>query len=169
MSISQKLHEAINEQIKHELYSAYLYLSMSNYCETLSLPGFAHWLRLQWQEETEHAMKFVDHLNDRGAAVTLQGIDQPPAQFGGILELFEGVLEHEEMISGRINDLYELATTEKDYASSTFLQWFITEQVEEEKNANDIIDVLKQIGNDRPALVLQDREMATRQLGAEDA
>lgn len=167
MSIGSKLHDAFNEQIQHEFYSAYLYLSMSSYCETQSLPGFAHWLRLQWQEEIAHALKFVDHLNDRGAAVKLMPLDQPAAEFGTMLELFEAVLKHEQLITGRINDLYGMATEAKDYASSTFLQWFVTEQVEEEKSAQDIIDVLKKIGNDRPALVLLDREMGGRQVGAE--
>jgi len=162
MPIGQKLHDALNEQIKHEFYSAYLYLSMSVYCETRSLPGFAHWLKIQWQEEIEHAMKFIDHINDRGGRVTLLGIDKPDAEFGSMLELFEKVLEHERSITERINKLYGMAVEANDYATSTFLQWFVTEQVEEEKTADDVIQTLKQIGDNKSALIIFDREMGAR-------
>ncbi len=160
--LSKPLHDALNEQINHELSSAYLYLSMAAHCDAENLPGFAHWLRVQYREETEHGMKFYRYIYDRGNAVTLKAIAQPPTKFKSPLELFKQVLEHEKKVTGLINDLYALATKEKDYATQTMLQWFITEQVEEEKNATAIIEMLKMVGDSPVSLMMADRQLAAR-------
>lgn len=161
--LSQTIQDAMNEQIKNELYSAYLYLSMSAYCESINLPGFAHWMRMQEQEERIHAIKFFDFVNERGGRVVLQAIDQPPAEFRSPLDILEETLEHEQKVTAMINDLYALAVQEKDYASQIFLQWFVTEQVEEEDSASQIVETLKMIGDNRQALLMLDRELGGRQ------
>lgn len=160
--LSQKLQDAINEQIKNELYSAYLYLSMAAYSEDASLPGFANWMRLQAQEEVSHAMKFFDFVNERGGRVVLYGIDQPPAEFESPTDLFERTLEHERKVTGMIHHLYELALKENDYPTQVMLHWFIEEQVEEEDNASQILGTLERIGDKGHALVMLDRELSRR-------
>ena len=160
--LSQTVQNAINEQIKNELYSAYLYLSMSAYCESINLPGFAHWMRTQAQEEMDHAMKFYGFIHDRGGRVILQAIDQPPVEFKSPLDVFEKTLEHEQKVTGMIHDLYALAVQEQDYAGQIFLQWFVTEQVEEENSATQIVEMLKMIGDQRQALLMLDRELGVR-------
>src|SRR3954447_23298520 len=160
--ISPTIQNAINQQIKHEFYSSYLYLSMSAYFETLSLPGFASWMRVQSQEENVHAMKFFDFVNDRGGSVELQALDQPPSEFQSPLDVFEQALQHERKVTALINLLYELALKEKDYATQALLQWFITEQVEEERNASEIVEQLKMTSGESSALLLMDRELAGR-------
>lgn len=160
--LSKAMQDAMNEQIKDELYSAYLYLSMSTYCEDVNLPGFAHWMRLQAQEEVGHAMKFYNFIYDRGGRVILQAIDQPPSGFQSPLGVFQQTLAHEQKVTGLIHALYALAVEEKDYASQTFLQWFVDEQVEEEKSATEIIETLKMIGDQGPALIMLDRELGKR-------
>ena len=161
--LGKTIQDAMNEQIKNEFYSAYQYLSMAAYCESTNLPGFAHWMRAQSQEETEHAMKFYDFILDRGGRVVLQAMDQPVVEFGSPLEVFEQALEHERKVTAMINDLYGLAVRENDYASQTFLQWFVTEQVEEEKNTGDVVQTLKMIGDSSEALFLLDRELGQRE------
>ena len=121
MMINNKVQDAINEQIKNELYSAYLYLAMSAHFEAASLPGFAKWTRMQADEEMEHAMKFFDYINERGGRVTLLAIDQPPAEYGEPVEVFEMVLAHEQKVTGLIHQLYEIALEEKDYAAQVML------------------------------------------------
>ena len=160
--ISQAMQDAINEQIKHEFYSAYLYLAMSAHFEEENLGGFATWLRVQFQEEQAHALKFMDYLYERGGAVKLQALDQPPVKFGLHLEVFQQVLEHEQKVTGLIHKLYELALKENDYASQVMLQWFINEQVEEEKNATDIIASLKLIEAKGTAVLMLDHELGHR-------
>ncbi|HJZ47978.1 MAG TPA: ferritin [Roseiflexaceae bacterium] len=160
--MSQTVQNAINDQIKHEFYSSYLYLSMSAYFETLSLPGFAQWMRVQSQEEHAHAMKFFDFVNDRGGSVELQAIEQPPGEFQSPLDVFEQALGHERKVTALIHWLYELALKESDYPTQMLLQWFITEQVEEEKNAGQIVEQLKMTGGEPSALLLLDRELAGR-------
>jgi ferritin len=160
--LSKTLQDAMNEQIKNELYSAYLYLSMSAYCEAANLPGFAHWMRMQAQEEEAHAMKFYQFIHDRGGRVVLQAIDQPPVEFPSPLAVFEQTLEHEQKVTAMIHDLYTLAVEEKDYASQAFLQWFVTEQVEEEDSASQILETLKMIGDKGHALLMLDRELGSR-------
>lgn len=164
--LSKTLLDEMNEQIKHELYSAYLYLSMSAQSEAMNLPGFAHWMRLQAQEEVGHAMRFYDFIHDRGGRVVLQAIEQPPVEFTSPLAMFEQTLEHERKVTARINHIYSLAAQEKDFASQSFLDWFVDEQVEEEKSASQILETLKMIGDKGHALVMLDRELSKR--GAED-
>jgi ferritin len=156
---------AMNEQIKNELYSAYLYLSMSAYCEEASLPGFAHWMRSQAQEEMEHGMKFFRFIAERGGRVVLQAIDQPPGEFESPTAIFAETLAHEQKVTAMIHDLYALSVEQKDYASQVFLQWFVEEQVEEEANATEILETLKRIGDKGQALVMLDRQLGAR--GAE--
>jgi ferritin len=160
--ISKALQDALNEQIKNELYSAYLYLSMSAYFERTNLPGSARWMRLQSQEEVSHAMKFFDHLNDRGGSVVLQAIDQPPSEFKSPLEMFQQALAHEQKVTGMINKLYALAVKENDYPAQVELQWFVAEQVEEEKNATEIVEQLKMVGEHGPSLLMIDRQLGAR-------
>ena len=160
--LSKKVQDAINEQIKNELYSGYLYLAMSAYFEAKNLPGFAHWMRLQAEEEQEHALKFFDFVNDRGARVVLQAIDQPPVEWESPLAVFEQTLEHEQKVTGLINQLYELALEENDYPTQVMLQWFIDEQVEEEKNATEIVETLRLAGEKGQALIMMDRALARR-------
>jgi len=160
--LSEKMQDAMNEQIKNELYSAYLYLAMGAYAEDANLPGFANWMRLQTQEEVAHAMKFFDFINERGGRVELRAIDQPPAEFAGPTDLFEKTLEHEKLVTSMIHNLYKMATEEGDYASEIFLQWFVTEQVEEEKNADEILQILKVAGEKGQALFMLDRQLAQR-------
>jgi len=159
---SKRVMELMNEQIKHELYSAYLYLSMSAYFEGESLPGFAHWMRVQAAEEQEHAMKFYDFIYERGGRVLLQAIDQPPAEFESLREVFKQTLEHEKKVTGLIEAIYAAAVEDKDYASQTFLNWFIDEQVEEEKNATDLLETLRMVGDKGSALIMFDRELGRR-------
>jgi len=166
---SKKVRGTMNLQIKYELESAYIYLSMAAYLDSITLPGMAHWMKLQAQEEVAHAMKFYTFINDRGGRVELQSIDQPPVEFESPLDIFERALAHEQKITGNINDLYALAIEEKDYPSQLLLQWFIDEQVEEERNASDIVEILKRIGDEGHALLMLDKELGQRQAEAEDA
>jgi ferritin len=161
--LSNAVEKAINDQIKNELYSAYLYLSMSAYLESANLPGMARWMRLQSDEEMAHAMKFFDYVYDRGGRVVLQAIDQPPAEFGSPLDVFEKALAHEQKVTGLINQIYDLAVKENDYPSQIELQWFITEQVEEEKSAGDIVELLKVIGDHGPSVIMVDNQLGARQ------
>ena len=161
--LSDKLQSALNEQIKHELYSAYLYLAMSAHFESKSLPGFAKWMRKQFEEEMEHAMKIYDFIHDCGGTVKLQAIEQPPAEFGTPLEAFQQALEHEKFITDRINELYKLALSENDYPTQIMLQWFIEEQVEEEKTASDIVEQLKLTENHGPAILMMDHRLGKRE------
>lgn len=160
--ISEKMTQALNKQINEELYSAYLYLSMSAHSESKGLHGFAHWLKAQYREETEHAMKMYQYLLDQGAPVKLQAIAEPPAEFGKEREMFEQVLKHEQHITKCIYDLVETAIAEKDYATHTFLQWFVMEQVEEEASAGEILDKLKMVGDKVNALFMIDRNLGMR-------
>lgn len=161
--MDKKMQKAFNDQIKNELYSAYLYLSMAAYFEANNLPGFAHWMKVQFKEEQGHAMKMFEFLMDRGVRVVLQAIAQPPADFVSVLSVFEETLKHEKKVTALINELYTIAKETKDTAAEIFLQWFITEQVEEEKNDTVIIDTLKAIKAEGPALIMLDRELAKRE------
>jgi ferritin len=157
-----EIQDAMNEQIKNELYSAYQYLSMAAYCDSVNLPGFASWMRAQAREEADHAMKFYDFILDRNGRVVLRGIEGPVVEFGSPLGVFEWALGHEQKVTAMINDLYGLAVRENDYASQAFLQWFVTEQVEEEKNAGNVVETLKMVGDKSEALFLLDRELGQR-------
>jgi ferritin len=160
--LSKAMQDAINEQIKNELYSAYLYLSMAAYFETGNLPGSAHWMRVQSQEEVAHAMKFFDFVNERGGRVVLQAIDQPPVEFDSPSDVFEKTLEHERKVTALIHHLYEVALKENDYAAQVMLHWFIEEQVEEEDQASQILETLRMVGDKGNALVMLDRQLGSR-------
>jgi ferritin len=160
--LSKALEGAINDQVKNELYSAYLYLSMSAYFEANNLPGAGRWMRLQSKEETSHAMKLFDYMNERGNHVVLQAIDQPPSEFESMLDIFQKSLEHEQKVTGMINRIYDLAVKENDYPTQIELQWFITEQVEEEKSAGDVVEQLKMVGEHGPSLIMFDRALGAR-------
>lgn len=160
--ISNKMQDAVNNQIQAEFASANLYLAMSAYCESSNLKGFAHWLRVQYQEETTHALKLFDYLLERGGQVKVQSIDAQAAEFGSPLNIFEKVLAHEQHVTALINQLYELAVAEKDYAGQVFLQWFITEQVEEEASASSILETLKMLPDKSGALLYLDKELGKR-------
>ena len=160
--LSEKMAAALNQQLNAELYSAYLYLSMAAYFYDCGLNGFANWMLVQNQEETMHAMKFFNFLKDRGGRIKLMAIDQPPTEWSSPLQVFEETLKHEEKVTGLIHNLVDLALAERDHATNAFLQWFVTEQVEEEASANDIVQRLRLIGNDANALFVLDRELATR-------
>ena len=162
MAIDSKLLEAFNRHINAELYSSYLYLSMSTYCESVDLPGFAHWMRIQSQEEYTHAMKFVSYLEDRDARVTLLPIEQPPVEFDSVDDIMRQTLDHEMHVSELINDLYGVSVGSNDYASQIMLQWFVSEQVEEEKTARDVLAALDMVKGRSDALLLLDREMGAR-------
>jgi ferritin len=160
--ISKKMEKALNEQINAEVYSAYLYLSMVAYFEAENLPGLANWMRIQTQEETVHALKFFDFVNERRGRVILKAIDQPPKEWESPLAAFEAAFEHEQMVTGRINDLVNLAVQEKDHATNAFLQWFVNEQVEEETSVDTIVQMLK-MGQKAPgAMFMIDRELGQR-------
>ncbi len=157
-----KVHDALNEQIGNEFYAAYLYLAMVAYFEERHLEGFAHWMRMQNAEEIAHAMKLFDHLADIGGTVVLQAIDQPPTDFSSPLDVMQRSLAHEQHVTKKIHELYALAVEEQDYATQVLLQWFVTEQVEEEKSVGDIVGRLKLVGDSPEALLLMDRELASR-------
>lgn len=160
--LNKPVFEAMNTQVMHELYSAYLYLSMSAYCEAENLPGFAKWLRVQAAEEQGHAMRFFEFILDRGNKVSLQAIAKPPVDFSSPLDVFQQTYEHEQKVTGLINAIYDAAVKDKDTASQIFMQWFITEQVEEEKNASQILDTLKKIGTSVGSLYQLDHRLGKR-------
>jgi ferritin len=157
--LNERVEEAINEQIKHEFYAAYLYLSMAAFFEGSNLPGFAKWMRSQAQEEVEHAMKFFDYVMDRGGRVKLQPIEGPPTEFDGPIDVFEKSLAHEQKVTERINEIYKVALDEGDYASQAMLNWFLTEQVEEEKNADQVLAELRMVGESKASLYFLDRHV----------
>lgn len=167
--MKQALQNMMNDQIGHELYSAYLYLSMSAYCESINMRGAAHWMRLQAQEEVAHAMKFFDFIIDRGGQVTLQAIDQPPTEFASLLDVFEKALAHEKHVTSLINSIYDAAMREQDYAAQALLQWFVTEQVEEEKSTDDVVQTLKMVEGQPAGLFIVDRELGGRVLEPDSA
>ncbi len=164
MALNQTIQEALNRHINEEFFASYLYLSMSAHCDSLDLPGFAHWMRIQSQEEYAHAMNLFDFVQDRQGKVTLLPIEQPSVEFGSVLDVMEATLGHERQVSLLINELYELASKESDYPTQVHLQAFLTEQIEEEKTAADIIAKLKLIGENGSNLLLLDNEMASRQI-----
>jgi len=160
--ISKTMEQAINEQINKELYSSYLYLSMAAYFEGKNLPGFATWMRVQADEEREHGMKFFEYLVDRGGNVELKPIAGPATVWKTSLDAFKQVQEHEAFVTASINALYELALKEKDYPTQVLLQWFITEQVEEEKNAAEIVQQIELIDAKGTAVLMLDHQLGKR-------
>jgi ferritin len=167
--IGTKMQKAISDQIVAELYSSYLYLSMAANFEQSDLPGFATWMKVQAQEETTHAMKFFDFVHERGGEVNLGAIDAPPKDWDSPLAVFKAAYEHECKVSGLIADLVHLAREEKDIATEIFLQWFVTEQVEEEASADAIVRQLQMIGDAKHGLFMLDRELGNRVFTPETA
>ena len=160
--ISQKITDAINDQIRAEFESAYLYLAMSAYMEGKNFKGIARWLEKQFEEEQEHAEKFMKYLYEQGAPVVLEAIAKPSAEFGAPLDVFKAVLKHEQLVTSRIYKMMDLAKEEKDYASQSMLNWFINEQVEEESAADEIIHKMEFLGNTNSGLYLLDKELGQR-------
>lgn len=160
--LKENVQKALNDQINAEFFSSYLYLSMATYFETNSLSGFANWMTIQAQEELTHAMKILNYVNERGARVALSTIEGPKTEWNSSLEAFEEAYQHEQKITGLINDLTDLAIAEKDHATKNFLQWFVTEQVEEEASVDEIVNKLKLIGDSGHGLFMLDREMSQR-------
>ncbi len=157
-----KLQKALNDQINKEFYSAYLYLAMAAFFESKSLPGFSHWMQMQVQEEMAHGMKFFKFLNDLGVVVELSAIDKPQTEFKSVQDVFDLTLEHEKGVTQSINHLYDCAQASNDRAVLMFLPWFITEQVEEEKNVSDICAKLTFIKEDSMGLMMLDQALANR-------
>ena len=160
--MKEKMLAAFNKQINAEMYSAYLYLSMEAYFQSINLTGFANWMRVQTQEEMMHAMKFYDFVFERGGKVELEAIDKPPLSWDSPLAAMKEVLKHEQHVTALINDLVDLAIKEKDHASNIFLQWFVTEQVEEEASADAVIQRLKLVKADGSGLFMIDTELGQR-------
>jgi ferritin len=160
--IKKKIRDAFNEQIMHETYSAYLYLSIVAYFHSLGFDGMAQWMRAQTMEEMTHAMKFFDHIQERGGTVELLAIEKPPTKWKSPLDAFKAALKHEEFITGKINQLAKLVQRENDYASQSLIQWFVDEQVEEEANASKNVQMLEMVGDSGNGLLMVDRELGTR-------
>jgi ferritin len=163
--LSEKMENALNSQLNAEMYSGYMYLSMNAYFKSINLDGFANWMHYQAQEELAHAMKFYDFIISRGGRVKLAQIDTPPNTWDSPLAVFEATLEHEQKVTGLINDLVEMALEEHDHASNIFLQWFVSEQVEEEENVGGVLEQLKLMGETKGGLFMLDRELAKRSAG----
>ena len=160
--IKEKIQDALNKQLNAELYSSYLYLSMAAYFESVSLKGFANWMRVQAQEELFHAMKFYDYIHERGGRVAMTSISAPLTQWDSPLAAFKQVYQHEQKVTGLINNLVTLAIAETDHATNNFLQWFVAEQVEEESSADEIVQKLRLLGEDRSGLFMLDQELGQR-------
>jgi len=160
--ISKKMEKALNGQVNAELYSSYLYLSMESWFKTKNLNGFANWMRVQAQEEMSHAMKIYDFIDERGGRIVLKAIDGPPTEWGSPLAVFEDVYEHEQKVTGLINDLVDLSIKEKDHATNGFLQWFVSEQVEEEASADAAVQQLRMVESAPGGMFMLDRELGQR-------
>lgn len=160
--LTERMNQALNDQVKWELFSGYLYLSMSAHLNNMGLSGFASWMRYQAQEELIHGMKFYDFINERGGKVELQQIEAPQNSWNTPLEIFEQALEHEQLVTKRINELVDVAIAERDHATNIFLQWFVTEQVEEEDSVGDIVSKLRLVGDGGEGLFMMDKELALR-------
>lgn len=167
--LSETVQQALNKQITYEFSAAHTYMSMSAYFESLNLTGFASWFRVQAEEEREHAERFFDYVNDRGGRVLLGAIPEPRSEYSSPLDAMEHALKHERSVTAAIHDIYALATRESDYATQSMLKWFIDEQVEEEKNADEVIQRLKLVGGDGTGLLLIDRQLAGRRGGEAEA
>lgn len=161
--LSKKMLKALNDQVNAELYSHYLYLAMAAHLEAENLSGFAHWLKAQSYEEYGHGLKIFGYIQQRGSRVSLKAIDEPPAKWASPLAVFEDVAKHERLVTSKVNDLVDLAIAEKDHATLAFLQWFVTEQVEEEATADALVQKLKLVRDTPSGLFMVDRELAARQ------
>jgi ferritin len=157
--LGKKIVEELNDQVNREFYSAYFYLSMSAYSDFLGLKGFANWFLMKHQEETQHAMKVYKYILDQGAQIALLPVKQPPSTFDSPLIMFEETLAHEQAVTQRFNELTDIAVTEKDHATQIFLQWFITEQIEEEAIVSEIINKIKLVGGKGDGLFMIDNQL----------
>ena len=164
--LDKQMEEALNKQIKFELYSSYLYLAMSAELSDLNLPGAASWMRVQATEEITHAMKFYDYILDRNGKVVLEDIKSPKACGGSILEIFSKAYKHEQHVTERISTLVDMALEKRDHMTHSLLQWFVTEQVEEEANTRSVVEQLEMIGTSKDALYMFDRELGVRKASA---
>lgn len=160
--LTEKIEKMLNEHLNHELYSSYLYLSMAAYCESVDLKGFANWMRIQVQEELAHVTKFYDYIHERDGKVLLAAIDGPPTSWDSPVAAFIETLKHEQGVTSRVSNIVKAALEENDFATHTFLQWFITEQVEEEATARDVLQKVKMVGDSGDGLFLVDRELGQR-------
>jgi ferritin len=160
--LKKKVLKALTRQINEEMYSGYLYLSMESYFHSISLSGFATWMRVQAQEELYHGMKLYDFVHERGGRVILDAINRPDSKWTTPLIAFEQVMAHEEKVTALINELMDLATAEQDHATKIFLQWFVSEQVEEEASVGEVLNKLRLIQNDSSGLFMLDAELAKR-------
>ena len=160
--LNLKVEEAINEQINAELYSAFLYLSMSAYFQRQNLPGFAKWTYVQYLEETTHALKFFNYVNERGGSVKLAAIKEPPTEWKNPVDVYDAIYKHEQLVTSLIYRIVDIAIQERDHASNNMLQWYVAEQVEEEGNASLILEQLKRIGNAQESLYVLDKELGMR-------
>jgi ferritin len=164
--VSKKVLDALNSQVNKEMASAYLYMAMSAKSAELGFRGFAHWFMVQYHEEMFHAMKLFAFIQDRGGEVKLAAVEEPKGDFSTPLAMFERTYDHEKFVTKSIHDLYALAVEEKDYATHSFLQWYVAEQVEEEKNDTDILGMLKMAGGNPAGLMFVDKELGSRNVGA---
>ena len=160
--MNKKMEKALNEQINYEMYSAYLYLSMAGYFESIGLSGFAKWMHGQFQEEQFHAFKIFNFIVERGGRVKLSTVEAPPSDWDSPLVVFEDVCAHENKVTGYINALVDMAIEEKDHAANNLLQWFVGEQVEEEATVGEIHDKLKLIGSEGGGLFMMDKDLSAR-------
>lgn len=167
MELSKGMEKALNDQLGLEVQSWYAYLGMAAYCDSQSLDGFSAWLQAQAAEEQLHAMKFYGFILDRGGSVTLGAIEPVATSFGSVLETFEAALGHEQKVSKSINDLYGASVDEKDFATQAFLNWFVTEQIEEEKTVGTMVENLRRVGDQQEALLMLDREAGARSAASE--
>ncbi|MBL6988182.1 MAG: ferritin [Bacteriovoracaceae bacterium] len=160
--LSTDVEKALNEQINFELYSSYIYLSMSAYFESIDLPGFAHWMKIQNQEELVHVHKLFDYINEREGRVTLTAIEAPQLEWESALDAFQDAYEHEQKVTARVNKIVDLSIVKSDHATNSFLQWFVQEQVEEESSVKKVVQDLKMVGKDGHGLFMLNRELAQR-------
>lgn len=162
--LSKRIEKELNDQINAEFWSAYFYLSMAAYFENNNLPGFANWMKVQYHEEILHVMKFFNYVNDRGGRVLLKPIDAVKTEWKDEIEVFEDILKHEQKVTGLINNLVNIALGEKDHATHNILQWYVSEQVEEESNVDEILQQLKMMEGNKHGLLMLDRELKQRTL-----
>ena len=162
MGLSENMHKALNQHLNHELASSYIYLSMAACLNEMNFPGASHWMHVQAQEELGHAMRFYDFINDRDCKVTLLALEAPPSSWKSLLATFEAALEHEKLMSQRINELVDLSLQEKDHASNSMLQWLVTEQIEEEATFAELVHKLRLVGDNGSGLFMIDQELGKR-------
>ncbi|WP_421919400.1 ferritin [Marinifilum sp.] len=162
MAINKNVEKILNEQINEEFWSAYFYLSMSNYFNANGMPGFANWMKVQFEEETFHAMKMLDYINERGGRVILKPIPEVPSEWDGVVNVFEETLAHEEKVTSLIHECVNVAIAEKDHATVNLLQWFVDEQVEEEAGVTEILDQLRMFEGKGHGLYMMDKEFKAR-------